>query len=513
MTRAARPLALLLALLAPACLQRAVSDPNVIAVSLTTGPNNLDPRIGTDDTSAKLHQLLYDNFMELDDHLRVAPKLAQSLEHPDPLTYIATLRDDVRFHDGRPLTADDVVYTFGQMLDPTFVSPKKGGYRELASVEARDAHTVVFHLKKPFESFPINLIMPIVAKGAGADLREHPMGTGPYRFVSYAVDDRVVLAPNPNYWGGAPKNAGLVLKIVPDDVMRGLELQKGTMDLVVNDIAPDIVFQMRSNPRLQVVQAPGVDYQYIGLNAQDTILSDVRVRQALAYAVDRAAIVEHLRRGLAEPATGVLSQLSWAAVKDLPDYALNPEKARQLLDDSGHRDPDGDGPQPRFTLTLKVSNSEFNRLQSSVIQQNLRDVGIQLDVRTYEFATLYADVIAGNFQLYTLQWTAGALADPDILRRIFHSKQVPPAGFNRGRYSNPQVDALLERAADSLDAAERLSLYGDVQRIIANDVPYVSLWYKTNVAVAQAGLTGIRLSPIADFTFLKDVARSAAHSN
>jgi peptide/nickel transport system substrate-binding protein len=148
-----------------------------------------------------------------------------------------------------------------------------------------------------------------------------------------------------------------------------------------------------------------------------------------------------------------------------------------------------------------------------VIQQNLRDVGIQLDVRTYEFATLYADVIAGNFQLYTLQWTAGALADPDILRRIFHSKQVPPAGFNRGRYSNPQVDALLEQAADSLDAAERLALYGQVQRIIANDVPYVSLWYKTNAAVAQAGLTGIRLSPTADFTFLKDVARSAAQSN
>ena len=510
MTRAARALVLLVALLAPGCLQRPASDPGVIVVSLTTGPNNLDPRMGTDDTSSKLHQLLYDNFMELDAHMRVAPKLAQALEHPDPLTYVATLRDGVRFHNGQPLTADDVVYTFGQMIDPAFVSPKKGGYRELASVEARDARTVVFHLKKPFESFPINLILPIVAKGAGPDLREHPMGTGPYRFVRYAVDDRVELAPNADYWGGAPKNAGLVLKIVPDDVMRGLELQKGTMDLVVNDIAPDIVFQMRSNSHLQVVQAPGVDYQYIGLNAQDALLSDARVRQALAYAIDRAAIVEHLRRGLAESASGVLSPLSWAAVPNLPDYALNPSKARALLDEAGHLDPDGAGPLPRFTLTLKVSNSEFNRLQSSVIQQNLRDVGIQLDVRTYEFATLYSDVIAGNFQLYTLQWTAGALADPDILRRIFHSKQVPPAGFNRGRYSNPHVDALLDEASDSLDAGERLALYGRVQRIIADDVPYVSLWYKTNVAVAQAGLTGIRLSPTADFTFLKDVARSAA---
>lgn len=513
MRRVAWVVVLLLALTSQACLQRPAADPGVVVVSLTTGPNNLDPRLGTDDTSAKLHQLLYDNFMELDDHLRVSPKLARALEHPDPLTYVATIRDDVRFHDGRPLTADDVAYTFGQMLDPKYVSPKKGGYRELASVVARDAHTVVFTLKKPFESFPINLILPIVAKGSGPELREHPMGTGPYRFVRYAVDDRIELAPNPDYWGGAPKNAGLILKIVPDDVMRGLELQKGTMDLVVNDVAPDIVFQMRSNPRLQVVQAPGIDYQYLGLNAQDATLSDVRVRQALAYAIDRDAIVEYLRRGLAEPATGLLSPLSWAAVPDLPDYAHDTARAKQLLDDAGRRDPDGDGPQPRFTLTLKVSNSEFNRLQSSVIQQNLRDVGIQLDVRTYEFATLYADVLSGNFQLYTLQWTAGALADPDILRRIFHSAQVPPAGFNRGRYSNPRVDALLEEAADSLDPARRLSLYGEVQRIIAHDVPYVSLWYKTNVAVAQAGLTGIRLTPMADFTFLKDVARRGTPSN
>ena len=134
-------------------------------------------------------------------------------------------------------------------------------------------------------------------------------------------------------------------------------------------------------------------------------------------------------------------------------------------------------------------------------------------MRTYEFATLYADVLSGNFQLFTLQWTAGALADPDILRRVFHSKQAPPAGFNRGRYSNPEVDALLDRAGNMEDSAERLELYARVQRIIARDVPYVSLWYKTNVAVAQRGLAGVRLTPLADFYFLKDVARVAVATN
>ena len=183
----------------------------------------------------------------------------------------------------------------------------------------------------------------------------------------------------------------------------------------------------------------------------------MRVRQALAYAIDRDAIVEYLRRGLAVPATGMLLAAVVGGGAGRAVVSARPrEGAKALLDEAGYPDPDGDGPAARLALTLKVSNSEFNRLQSSVIQQNLRDVGIDLDVRTYEFATLYADVLSGNFQLFTLQWTAGALADPDILRRVFHSKQAPPAGFNRGRYSNPEVDALLDQAGNMEDSAERL---------------------------------------------------------
>jgi len=209
----------------------------------------------------------------------------------------------------------------------------------------------------------------------------------------------------------------------------------------------------------------------------------------------------------------MLSPLSWAAAHDLPAYRHDPGKAKALLDEAGYPDPDGDGPLPRLSLVLKVSNSEFNRLQSTVIQQNLREVGIDLDVRTYEFATLYADVLSGNFQMYTLQWTAGALADPDILRRVFHSKQVPPTGFNRGRYSNPEVDALLDRAGAETDEALRLDLYAQVQRIVAHDVPYVSLWYKTNVAITQRSVAGVRLNPLGDFSFFKDVSRSPTHNS
>jgi peptide/nickel transport system substrate-binding protein len=501
---------ILLAFLSTGCVSRPTPNPHIIVVGIPSGPTNLDPRIGTDDISQKAGQLIFSSLMTLDDQLRIVPQLAERLDNPNPTTYVVTLRRGVLFHDGHELTSADVVHTFRSMLGNEFISPIKGAFGLLKAVDARDHYTVVFTLTEPFGSFPTNLVIPpIVADGADASFRERPIGTGPYRFVRYAVDDQLELAAFEDYYEGRPRNDGIIFKVVPDDIMRGLELRKGTMDLDVNDLAPDIVNQLRREPSLQMVQSPGTDYQYVGLNLRDPILRDLRVRQALAYAIDYPGIVQYLRRGLATTASGVLPPMSWAFEPDVVKYVHDPARAKSLLDEAGYSDPDGDGSRSRFTLTLKVSNTEFNRLQSAVLQQNLRDVGIRLDVRTYEFATLYADVLKGNFQMFFLQWTAGATADPDILRRIFHSRQTPPLGFNRGYFADARVDRLLDQATVSTDVAERKRLFGEVQKIVAREVPYISLWDKTNFAVAQRTLTGIRLSPAADFLFLKDVERSA----
>jgi peptide/nickel transport system substrate-binding protein len=505
--KAALPLLVTLAVV-PACLQRPTPDPNVLVVAISSGPNNLDPRVALDDASQKIQALIFDSLFDLDDSMRVVPRLAERMAHPNPTSYVITLKRGVMFHDGHELTSADVVWTFRSFLDPEFVSPRKGGYRELKSVDAVDRYTVAFTLNQPFSTFPINLIMPIVPAGAALDFGSHPVGTGPYRFVRNAVDDRVELSAFDRYFDGRPRNDGLILKVVPDDIMRGLELRKGTTDLVVNDLTPDIAYQLEQSHHLTMVEAPGVDYQYLGLNLQDPVLKDVRVRQALAYAIDTHAIIEYLRRGLARPASGLLPDMSWAIAPDVRPHPYDPERAKALLDEAGYRDPDGDGPEMRLRLGLKTSSAvEFNRLQASAIQQNFRAIGVDLDVRSYEFATLFSDVLNGNFQLYTLQWTAGSLADPDILRRVFHSKQVPPVGFNRGRYSNPRVDALLDEAAASTNDARRLELFQEVQRLLAADVPYISLWSKTNFVVSQPSLTGVRVSTLGDLTFLKDVAR------
>lgn len=491
--------------LASACGPAPARDPNVITLAVFASPANFDPRAGTDEVSQKVYQLVYDNLLSLDASLRVGPGLATHWEQPDELTYLVHLRRGVRFHDGRPLTAADVAYTFNSLIDPSFVSARRGAYALLDRVDAVDAQTARFTLKKPSASFAIQLVLPIVPAGSGSELRSRPVGTGPYRFVSYAVDDRLELTANPDYYGGPPANAGLVLRIVPDEIMRGLELQKGTVDLVINDLSPDTIAQFTGDPALQVVTGLGTDYAYVGLNLRDPVLADRRVRHAIAHAIDRDAIVKYLRRGLAQPAIGVVPPASWAFNADTVQFAYDPERARALLDQAGYRDPDGDGGQPRVRLTLKVSTNEFYRLQAAVIQQNLAAVGIDLDVRSYEFATLSQDVARGNFQLVTLQWVG--ISDPDMLRRVFHSGQVPPNGFNRGFYSNPAVDRLIDEATSASEDAVRADLYGRVQQMVAEDAPYISLWYKTNVAVAQRTLEGIQLTPLAGYTFLKDVRR------
>jgi peptide/nickel transport system substrate-binding protein len=201
----------------------------------------------------------------------------------------------------------------------------------------------------------------------------------------------------------------------------------------------------------------------------------------------------------------------WAFEADTFQFTHDVARARALLDEAGYRDPDGDGPRPRFHLSLKTSTQEYSRLQATVIQQDLEAVGIAVDVRSYEFATMYADVLEGAFEMVGMQWVG--VSDPDMLRRVFASSQVPPAGFNRGFFRDPRVDRLIDEATVATDMDRRRRLYEDVQRIVAVEAPYISLWYKTNVAVAQRSLTGIRLLPNADFSTLKDVARRPASAS
>jgi peptide/nickel transport system substrate-binding protein len=492
------------------CTSAPPGDPNVITIAARVGPNTLDPLKANDEGTARVGQLIFESLMDIGDDLRAHPKLAERVDNADPLTYIVHLRRGVTFHDGHALTARDVVFTFGKFLQPEFVSPFKGAFTVMTGVRALDDYTVEFTLREPFPAFPLANLVPIAIVPDGAreaELATLPIGTGPYRFVSYAPDDRVELAAFADYWGGAPQNAGIVFKVIPDDTMRGLELRKGSADIIFNDVPPDIVHQLEKSGDFTIVRARGLDFSYLGFNMRDPVVANRRVRHAIGYAINRDAIVKYLRRGLATPATGLIPPQGWAYEPDIFTFTYDPEQAKRLLDEAGYPDPDGDGPLPRLRLSLKISTNEEIRLQSTVIQQDLRNVGIDLDVRMYEFATVFADILKGNFQIMSLQWVGGAVLDPDILRRVFHSDQVPPAGFNRGHYSNPEVDRLIDLASMAVDEPARKRYYGEAQRIIAADAPYIPIWNRVNVSVAQTNLDGLRMTPTVDFSTLKDVKR------
>ena len=265
-------------------------------------------------------------------------------------------------------------------------------------------------------------------------------------------------------------------------------------EIIFIDVAPAVIAELNARRAYQVIAVDGVGEAAVTVAPVRAI--DGRDLAAVAAAVAAC--------DLAATAVGIVPPMSWAHNAKTFRFTRDLDKARALLDEAGYPDPDGAGPQPRLRLSLKTSTAEAYRLQAAVLQQQLSEVGIALELRSYEFATLFADVIRGNVQLYTLQWVG--VTDPDMLRRVFHSAQVPPAGFNRGYYKNPEVDRLIDAATESLDEPTRLALYAEVQEILARDAPYISLWYKTNVVVAQSHLTGIRLSPTAEFTFLQFVA-------
>jgi peptide/nickel transport system substrate-binding protein len=467
-------------------------------------PTNLDPRIGTDAQSQRLHSLIFSSLLERDQNMDVHGDLAEKWETPDPLTYIFHLRRGVKFHDGRALTSADVKFTFDTILSGAVKTPKRGAFRMVASVEAPDPYTVIFRLKEPFASFLWNLVRPsvgIVPAGSPADFAQYPVGTGPFRFVSSKQDDEIVLDRNPDYFASAPTVERARFRIVPDATVRALELRKGSADAELNSLSPDMVEALAERQELEVTQQPGTIYAYVAFNFDDSALARREVRQALAYATDRKTLITYLQRGRARIADGVLPPNHWAVETDVPHYEFNPARAEQLLDAAGFpRGKDG----VRLHLTMKTSTDESARLLSAVLQDQWRRVGVALELRPLEIATLLSDIGRGNFQLYTLRWV-GANNDPDIFEYVFSSRKMPPDGANRGHYRNPRLDSLLDAARVESNRDKRRAIYSEVQKIVADDLPYLNLWFLNNVSVHRRRVTHVHLTPAGDYDFLTGI--------
>lgn len=485
------------------------ADPDTVTVVIESSPANLDPRIGTDAQSERIDELIFDSLVKKDKNFNLQPDLATSWEMPNPLTYVFHLRSGVRFHNGQLLTARDVKWTLDTMRDHTILTAKYQAFRNVAAIDAPDAQTVIIHMRQPDAALLWSLsdgAIGIVPYGSGSDFQQHPIGTGPFRFVQQELDKEVVLERNPQSWRIVPKVHRLQFHVVPDATTRALELQKGSADVEQNALTPDMIWSMRKNQKLATATVPGTEVQYLTFNLRDAYLRDTRVRRAIAFAINRPLIIDTLFRGQAVPADSLLPPNHWAYTGDVAHYNFDPRKARALLDTAGYR-AGSDG--IRFHITMKTSTDETTRLIAMALQQQLRAVGIALDVRSFEFATFYSDITHGAFAMYALRWIGGN-EDPDIFRYAFASSSFPPRGANRGAYSNAEVDRLIETAGMESDPRQRRLAYVRVQQVLASELPSLPLWFMNSVVLYNRRLSGVEASSSGNFYFLETTVPYAA---
>ncbi len=467
-----------------------------------------DPRLMRDTSAFRVKELVYSGLIWMRPDFTPAPQLAESWENPDPKTWIFKLRKGVKFHNGQELKAADVKYTFDTELDPKTAAPNASFFTPIQKTEVVDDYTVKFTLDAPYGPFltymDLGILPKAAAEAAGAEFGNKPIGTGPFKFVSWKRGDTIEFEANADYFEGRPKLDKVTFKIVPDNSARVVALESGDLDLVLSPLSPQDVTRMATKSGFKVNRIPAAGYTYISLNTSDPILSDVKVRQAISFLVNRQQITDTIYKGIGKVAKGPIPPGMWAYTEDLPSYDYSPTKAAQLLDDAGWKaGADGKrskGAQP-LKLTLRTHTEDPDRRQViEVLQAEFTKAGIQADTAVNDFATMLNDMTASKYQIAVIGWLN--LANPD--RAMFRQFTIGGAG-NYGKYNNPDVDKLIKDARTTLDQNAAKALYVKASQQIVQDAPYIFLQYQEYIVIHNTKVNGFVMNPVQYFGALKDV--------
>jgi len=486
-------LLLVAAVLSVSACTRPADD--AIRFGIASDPANLDPRFATDATSARINRLLYRRLVDFDENIRPVPALATWVELT-PRHYRFTLKAGRKpFHDGNPLTARDVAATYRFILDPANASPHRSALRLIERIEVIDDDTLDFYIEHPDPLLPGYLVIGIVPAAAIAGnhpLHRDPLGSGPFRFSAWPEPGRLQLIR---------RSDGQVVEFlrVGDPTVRVLKLLRGEIDLLQNDLSAEMLDYLDQQADIAVSYRPGSNFSYIGFNLQDPITGRIKIRRAIAYAINRQAIIDHLLGGHARTAAALLPPNHWAGNPELVPIEYDPERARQLLKQAGYS---ADIP---LHLQYKTSTDPLRVRIATVIQQQLADIGVDMTLSSYDWGTFYGDIKSGRFQMYSLAWVG--IKTPDIFRYAFHSASQPPEGANRGRLEDARVDALIETAEKALTLEGQANAYRAVQARLLEQLPYVPLWYEDHFVAARDSITGYRLASDGNYDGLNFVQR------
>jgi peptide/nickel transport system substrate-binding protein len=500
------------------------NDPFVIA--LGDNIRTIDP-IGSpsvDAASERVRTLIFNTLVKKDEKFDYSGELASDIKRSDDgLTFTFTLRDGVKFQDGRVLSSADVKYTLDLVFSSNFAKSasffegfgaEKRSY--IKSVEAPDGRTVVVTLTKPWVGLLSNLVpVAIIPKDSYESQKSHPLGTGPFKFIRYDNVQQVCdVEAFAEYWEGAPKLQTIRVRVISDMNALQLELQAGRVDIapMPTSLSPDAVKRLEQQPHLQVKAFPGSNVVLLTINTSSPPLDNVKVRQAIAYAIDRETMIKSLLLGFGRTAHSIIPEESWSYSPG-HTYSYDPAMAKRLLDEASLPDPDGDGPRMRFDkpVVYKLSSSSTaGRQYAGVIQNYLKEVGIPVDIQTPEQNALFDELKRGNFQIAYTQWVGGN-QDPIFYKDLFATSEIPTEARpsrNRSRYSNKELDRLLEEAVNTFDRQRALELYKQIQETVSRDVPVFPLWYLSNIVIAKKNVGNIQVNASGDWGFVKNLTRA-----
>lgn len=470
--------------------------------------STLIPVLATDSSSHAVAGQIYNGLVKYDKNLRIAGDLAESFEiSPDGLTITFHLRRGVKWHDGKPFTSRDVLYTYRITVDPKTPTAYAEDFKQVKDISAPDDYTVRVVYGIPFApalaSWGTNILPSHLLQGQDitkSPLARKPVGTGPYRFKEWISGQKIVLEANPDYFEGRPYLDRFIYRIIPDTSTMYMEMKSGTIDLM--NLTPVQYAKQTANQnftsRFNKYRYPSSGYLYMGYNLRHPLFSDKRIRQAMTAAINKDELVQGVLFGMGQKAHGPIVPGRWAYNPDIRDIEFDPKHASELLSQAGWKEKNNDGILMKdgkpFKFTILTNQGNQQRLMTAqIVQQRLRHVGIDVKIRIVEWATFLKEFVnKGNFEVVMLAWNISQ--DPDMFD-VWHSSKTNPGELNFIGYKNQEIDRLLVEGRSTFDMEKRKRAYFRIQEILADEQPYTFLYVPDSLPVVSSRIRGIEPAP------------------
>ncbi len=502
------PIVIVLMLFFPACGQKVERKPNTFVESSIGDARRLNPVIANDSASGTIDDQVFNGLVKYDKDIKLIGDLAESWKvtnHGKTITFY--LRKGVKWHDGVEFTAEDCLFTYQKLIDPNVATPYSSSYTDIKKAEVLDKYTFRVTYKEPFspalDSWTMGMIPKHLLEGKDINtdqFNRHPIGTGPYEFQEWVSGQKIVLNANSDYFEGRPNIDEFFYRIIPDSSTMFQELLSGGVDMM--DLNPLQYLRKSETRRIREnyvkFRYPANAFTYMGYNLRNPLFEDVKVRQALSYAINRQNIIDGILLGLGKPCTGPFSYVSWAYNPNAKSYNYDPPRARRMLADAGWEDINGDGilekdGKPfRFTIMTNQGNTERIRT-AEIIQQNLRAIGIDVKIRVMEWQAFLEQIDNRSFDAIILGWSMGR--DPDIYD-IWHSSKTKKGEYNFIGYKNPEVDRLLVEGRRTFNMKKRKKIYYRIHEILAEEQPYAFLYVPDALPIVQKRFKGVEVAPL-----------------